>query len=170
MANNQPPPQQPPRRKMIVAPKVGAGGFLTFLKYFSVFVISGMLHVGMLVAFYFIMAYIGLNRAHADDNNVEVAVVTQVEEDTHDTDLSNIDIGSDPTLQLNYNVDRIEDVSVPGPVDPTAAVGIPGAPEAMRQNVPAPPEPAAAPGPAFLRSTWARAAFMARRAATATAS
>ena len=138
MATNQLPPEQP-RRKMIVAPKVGAGGWLVAFKLITVWMVSAVLHGGMLLAFYFIMAYIGLGRAQADDNNVEVAVVTQVEEDTHDTDLSNIDIGSDPTLQLNYNVDRIEDVSVPGPVDPTAAVGIPGAPEAMRQNVPAPP-------------------------------
>ena len=138
MATNQRPPEQP-RRKMIVAPKVGAGGCLAAFKLISVLMVSAVLHGGMLLAFYYIMMFIGLNKVQADDNNVEVAVVTQVEEDTHDTDLSNIDIGSDPTLQLNYNVDRIEDVSVPGPVDPTAAVGIPGAPEAMRQNVPAPP-------------------------------
>src|SRR5947209_978514 len=67
-----------------------------------------------------------------------VVTTTQVEEASHHDDLSGIDIGADPTLQLNVNVDRIEDVSVPGPVDPQAA-GIPNAPESMRQNTPAPP-------------------------------
>ncbi len=138
MATNQRPPEQP-RRKMIVAPKVGAGGWLVAFKLITVWMVSAVLHGGMLLAFYYLMMFIGLNKVQANDNNVEVAVVTQVEEDTHDADLSNIDIGSDPSLQLNYNVDRIEDVSVPGPVDPTAAVGIPGAPEAMRESVPAPP-------------------------------
>lgn len=138
MATNQRPPEQP-RRKMIVAPKVGAGGWLVAFKLITVWMVSAVLHGGMLLAFYYIMMFIGLNKVEANDNNVEVAVVTQVEEDTHEADLSNIDIGSDPTLQLNYNVDRIEDVSVPGPVDPTAAAGIPGSPEAMQQNVPAPP-------------------------------
>ncbi len=54
-------------------------------------------------------------------------------------DLTNPDIGLNPEIPLNYNVDRIEEVSVPGPVDPSAAIGVPGAdPSAAIQNVPAP--------------------------------
>jgi tetratricopeptide (TPR) repeat protein len=40
-------------------------------------------------------------------------------------DLSNPDIGIDLNVPLNLNVDRIEEVSVPGQVDPNQPVGIP---------------------------------------------
>jgi len=65
--------------------------------------------------------------------------ITQIEEETKEYDLTNPDVGLDDTLQLNFNVDRIEDVSVPGAVDPSAPVGILNAPEAAPTNVPAPP-------------------------------
>ncbi len=65
---------------------------------------------------------------------------TQVEETPKEFDLTNTDLGNDDQVQLNYNVDRIEEVSVPGAVDPTQAVGIPGADnDAPRSNVPLPP-------------------------------
>jgi hypothetical protein len=81
----------------------------------------------------------------------EVATTTEVEEPQREPDLTNIDIGIDDTLQLNYNVERIDDVSVPGPVDPTAPVGVVGAPEeAVRANVPVPPGAGAGTGGAPL--------------------
>ncbi len=43
-----------------------------------------------------------------------------------------IDAKSDS--DLNYNVDRIENISVPGPVDPTKPIDIPPAPDGLRQN------------------------------------
>ena len=89
------------------------------------------------------------------NDTVEVAQVTQVEDDPHDTDLSNIDIGTDASLALNYNVDRIEDVSVPGPVDASQAVGIANAPEALKTNIPRRPAAAAARERASHR--WTRA-------------
>src|SRR5258708_34684197 len=64
---------------------------------------------------------------------------TGVEDPADKSDLTNPDIGINPEVPLNYNVDRIEDVSVPGPVDPTQAIGVPGAPtDAPVANVPAP--------------------------------
>ena len=57
----------------------------------------------MLLAFYYVLMFIGLNKVHADDNNVEQAVVTQVEDEPHDADLSNIELGSDPTLPLKLS-------------------------------------------------------------------
>jgi hypothetical protein len=77
-----------------------------------------------------------------------------------DLDLTNTDIGIDDKVQTNYFVDRIEDVSVPGPVDPTLSPylnmlrgGDPAAnyflgtlpdfqrrqEDAVRRNVPLPP-------------------------------
>jgi hypothetical protein len=72
---------------------------------------------------------------------------TQVEEQDNKADLTDPDIGINPDVPLNYNVDRIEEVSVPGPVDPSQSVGIPGAPpDAPMANVPPPPGFASAQG------------------------
>jgi tetratricopeptide (TPR) repeat protein len=43
-------------------------------------------------------------------------------------DLTNVDIGIDSSLPTNYNVDRIEEISVPGPVDPNTPIGVANAP------------------------------------------
>src|SRR5262249_35736877 len=51
----------------------------------------------------------------------------------------NTDVGLDPTKETNYNVDRIENISVPGIVRPDEPVGITGAPEGPPQTVPPPP-------------------------------
>ena len=134
MATNSVPP---PKRKMIVAPKVSAGRWKATIRLLTVTMISAAMHVGMLLVFYYVM-FIRLNVAQGNDA-VEVAQVTQVEDDPHDTDLSNIDIGTDASLALNYNVDRIEDVSVPGPVDASQAIGIANMPDAVKSNLPAPP-------------------------------
>jgi hypothetical protein len=134
MATNSVPP---PKRKMIVAPKVSDGRWKATMRLLTVTMISAVMHVGMLLIFYYV-AFIRMNIAQGNDA-VEVAQVTQVEDDPHDTDLSNIDIGTDLSVKLNYNVDRIEDVSVPGPVDVSQAVGIANAPEALKTNIPAPP-------------------------------
>src|SRR5207244_2536570 len=64
---------------------------------------------------------------------------TPVDDPVDKSDLTNPDIGLNPEVPLNYNVDRIEDVSVPGPVDVAQAIGIQGAPpDNAVQNVPAP--------------------------------
>ena len=139
MATNSqvPPPAPPPKRKMIVAPKVGPGRWKAATRLITVMLISAVMHGAMLLLFYYVL-FINMRTAKGNEN-IEVAQVTQVEDDPHDTDLSNIDIGTDASLALNYNVDRIEDVSVPGPVDASQAVGIVNAPEAVKTNVPAPP-------------------------------
>jgi len=54
-------------------------------------------------------------------------------------DLTNLDLGIDSSRETNYNVDRIEDLSVPGPVNPQEAVGILNAPEQTAQTLPPPP-------------------------------
>jgi biopolymer transport protein ExbD len=54
-------------------------------------------------------------------------------------DLMNDEIGIDPSLPADYNVDRIEEVTVPGPVNPKDKVGIKGAPDAPPKTLPPPP-------------------------------
>src|SRR5437868_7563357 len=92
----------PPRRKVIVAPKVGVGAWLFLMKVIIVWMLSAVLHAGMIAAFVFILMFVSLGKSPAGDAPPEAVPVTQVEEDNHDADLTNIDIGSDPTLQLNY--------------------------------------------------------------------
>src|SRR5262249_17103723 len=76
--------------------------------------------------------------AVAGETTTEV-VESDVERDQPAPNLENDEIGLDPTVQTNYNVDRIEDVSVPGPVNKDEQVGIPGMPEAAPTTLPPPP-------------------------------
>src|SRR5262249_29875859 len=51
----------------------------------------------------------------------------------------NTDIGLDPTKETNFNIDRIDTVSVPGKFRPDEPVGITGAPDGAPQTLPPPP-------------------------------
>jgi hypothetical protein len=54
-------------------------------------------------------------------------------------DFTNEDQGLDPAKQTNYNIDRIEQLSVPGPLRPEEPVGIKDANAAMPQTISPPP-------------------------------
>jgi hypothetical protein len=129
------------RRKVIVAPVTPPGSDISLMKVVPIWIGTAVVHGAILVLAFFLFSFLSEVRGdQAQDNGEEVQETTEVEEPTKELDLTNTDIGTDDQVQLNFNVDRIEDVSVPGPVDPTAAVGVPGAPEdAIRNNVPAPP-------------------------------
>ena len=70
---------------------------------------------------------------------VEQVVETRVEEPAAKQNFDNTDIGLDPDKPLNYNLERIDDVSVPGKVIAEAKVGFDGAAEGPPQTVPPPP-------------------------------
>jgi hypothetical protein len=71
--------------------------------------------------------------------NTELSVVeSKIDDDIRERNLVNQDISADPDLPTNYNIDRIEEVSVPGQM-PNEAVGIQNAPEGPPQTVPPPP-------------------------------
>lgn len=99
-------------------------------------IISGVLHVILLILF--LVATVPISTANV---GTELAVIqTQVEkEDTDKHNLEIEDVGLDPSELLNYNVTRIEEVSVPGVVNPNEAVGIKDAPEAAAMNISPPP-------------------------------
>jgi hypothetical protein len=102
-------------------------------------IISAVLHAVFLLLFYFVTL-----PAIKAEANVEVAaseVQTQIEEEErkNDTDLTNTEMGNDPEVATNYNVDRLADISVPGIVVPGEAIGIPGAPEGPAMTVAPPP-------------------------------
>src|SRR5262245_36382462 len=48
---------------------------------------------------------------------------TKLEETEQQKNFENPDIGLDPNLPTNYNIDRIEDISVAGPLKPDEKVG-----------------------------------------------
>jgi len=76
-------------------------------------IISVVVHTVMLTLF----LLIGFNTSRAEAPKEAAVIQTQVE-DEREPNLQNEDEGLDPSKMLAYNVDRIEPVSVPGPVAP----------------------------------------------------
>jgi hypothetical protein len=130
--------EQPQRRKVVVAPAVGhdenRGQKLVWA------MLAAVISLGMHAALIFLIMQIDLSYGAAAPTG-KINTTTQVDEEQEkdQPDLTNIDIGIDPKEQTNFNVDRIEEVSVPGMVNPTEAVGVQGAPEGNPRTVPAPP-------------------------------
>ncbi|HEY7155572.1 MAG TPA: prenyltransferase/squalene oxidase repeat-containing protein [Gemmataceae bacterium] len=126
------------RRKVVVVPAAVNGEGVNWLRIIPVWFASAVVHGAIVVLAYVLFSLLsGLQVAAAEE---EAVTTTQVEDQKQDQDLTNTDLGMDDTEQYNLNVDRIEDVTVPGQVDVTQAVGIPDAPaDAPRSNVPLPP-------------------------------
>jgi hypothetical protein len=125
-------------RRVVYTPVLGQTG-VSFSKFLIVWVSSAVINTALLALGFFVFTLLDVKADFAQDQP-EVTTTTEVEEPQKEPDLTNTDMGIDDTLQLNYHVERIEDVSVPGQVDPTAPVGIVGAPDdAVRTNVPPPP-------------------------------
>jgi hypothetical protein len=76
--------------------------------------------------------------ADAEKPSMEQAVVETRVEDEPKMNLTNEDVGLDPDVPTNFDVPRIEEVSVPGPAINSETVGIVGAPEASPTTVPPP--------------------------------
>lgn len=109
---------------------------VSLVRVVPAWILSGIIHAIIVAVLFF--AYIVTGQAKPAEAAPEL-VETVVEEKPVVEDLTNPDIGLNPEVPLNFNVDRIEDVSVPGAVDPTQAIGIPGAPpDAPVMSVPAP--------------------------------
>ena len=101
-------------KAIINAPKWNTEG-VSLGRFLSVWLCSALVNIvvigGVAVLFYFI------DRATArpPETTPEVAAKNEIEDTPKETDLTSTDIGLDSTIPLNYNVDRIEEVSVPGP-------------------------------------------------------
>ncbi|MGE3808322.1 MAG: prenyltransferase/squalene oxidase repeat-containing protein [Gemmataceae bacterium] len=82
-------------------------------------ILSCCVNAGVIALFFLV------NTSQGEEAQTEVAVFeTLVENNIQPPNLENDDIGLDPNLETNYNVDRIEEVSVPGPVNAMDPVGI----------------------------------------------
>lgn len=128
------------RRKVVIAPLIGESS-VPLTRIVPIWIASTTVNVAILVLGAVLFQFIGGVWAADADNNEEEVATTKVEDPPQrDLDLTNTDEGLDDQVALNYNVERIEDQAVPGLVDPTQAVGVPGASEeAMKTNVPPPP-------------------------------
>jgi hypothetical protein len=136
------------RRKIVVVPVMGGTG-IGLAKFLIVWATSTVINVTMLTLAFFVFLFLGAVTA-AETAEPEVTQSTEVEDVQKDPDLTNTDLGMDDALPLAYNVDRIEEVSVPGRVDPTAAVGDVNAPESAPMNIPPPPGSGGGTGGAVL--------------------
>jgi hypothetical protein len=137
------------RRRIVVAPTIDHGG-ITLTKFLAVWVTSTIINVVILTLAFFVFLFLGKVTAGEAVAEPEVTQTTEVEDTQKDPDLTNTDLGDDSNLPLAYNVERIEEVSVPGKVDPTAAVGIVNAPESAPMNIPPPPGGGGGTGAAIL--------------------
>jgi hypothetical protein len=105
-------------------------------KQVPAWITSFVVHVVLLALFLLVRG-----PAKGDDASKENALLdTRVEEQEKEYNLINPDIGNNPDLPTNYNMDRIEEISVPGPVNMNEKVGILNAdPNGTPQTVPPPP-------------------------------
>src|SRR3954454_13072112 len=125
------------RRRIVTVPRYGESS-VSFAKFLVVWMASAGINGALLLVGFLVASLFGLASA-ADVEQAEVTATAEVEDVDRQPDLTNTDLGLDDQIQLNYNVDRIEEVSVPGKVDPNAAAGIVNAPEAAPTSIPLPP-------------------------------
>ena len=104
----------------------------------SACVISVLLNAGAFGIFV-ILAIFVFPSVNAGELAKEVTVIeTKVEDNSKPPDLENDEVGLDPEVPTNYDVGRIEQVSVPGPENKDEAVGIPGASDGPPVTLPPP--------------------------------
>ncbi len=153
--NNVPNPAPAPqdkRRKVVVAPTVPTEGKVNLL----VALLAAVVSVGAHVLLILLMMTIGLGTAAAlPTGEVKSETVVEDRKEEKDADLTQDDVGLDPSVPTNFNVDRLEEVSVPGMVNPTEAVGVVGAPEGPARTLPAPPGTGGGQGGALVDATQA---------------
>lgn len=107
-----------------------------FVRVLAAPALSLVMHAVMLVLFLFI----DTSTLPAETKKDVAVIETKVDKDEPEkANLENEEEGLDPSKLLNYNVDRIAEVSVPGLVNPNEAVGIKDAPDATAVNIPPPP-------------------------------
>lgn len=95
----------------------------------------GVVVNGLVMAVFFTMHV----AASSTPQTETATIATDLEGATKMPNLENDEIGLNPNSETNYNTTRIEDISVPGPTNPTEAVGIHNAPEARPMTLPPPP-------------------------------
>jgi hypothetical protein len=120
---------------LIRRPMISENAAGDFIHQLPAWIISVVGHTVMIALF----LLIGFGSSRADAPREATVIQTNVEEEK-EYNLQNEDEGLDPSKMLAYNLERIENVSVPGPEDLTQPVGIKGGdPEAAVTSIPPPP-------------------------------
>jgi prenyltransferase beta subunit len=101
-------------------------------------IISGGIHL-TLMALFLTYAYFVPTSMPASPLENQLVETKVIDDAGVKQNFENTDVGLNPDQQTNYNLDRLENVSVPGPVKPDEPIGIVGAPEGPPQTVPPPP-------------------------------
>lgn len=100
------------------------------------FLASGIFHLIAACIIAVIAIFSEAQRTIPPENEIAIRADDKPEEKHNFT---NEDQGLDPAKQTNYNIDRIEQLSVPGPLRPEEPVGIKDANAAMPQTISPPP-------------------------------
>jgi hypothetical protein len=132
MSNNVHRPES--RRQVVVAPALqGAGP--SPAQVIGVCVASAVLNALVILMFTLVAWLFSFNVGSASDTEVKV-LPTAVEEPEKEQDLTITEVGQDASMPLNFDTNRIEEISVTGPADPTVAAGLHNAPDGPAQNIP----------------------------------
>lgn len=125
------------RKVVVVTPVLDPGSTTGNV---AVALVAAVVSVVAHVILFLLMMSISVGNADAGASAEDVEGETKIEEQQKDEpDLTNTDLGNDSSIQTNYDVTRLADISVPGTVDPTASVGIDKAPESPSMVLPPPP-------------------------------
>src|SRR5438128_530602 len=123
MSTEAPPPAARPRAPVIRLDTGGEDlGQRILKRQIPAWFVSLALHVVLLGGFAGIGFAFGPKDTGAKEN-VDTAIDTKMDEEEKDKNFENPDIGLDPNLPTNYNIDRIEDHSIPGPLKPEEQIG-----------------------------------------------
>jgi hypothetical protein len=102
-------------------------------------IISGFVHLVLLLLFVLIGSPGGASGQENAQDSESAVIETQMEGDAPPPNLDNDEIGFDPEVATNYNVTRIDEISVPGAVNENEQVGIENAsPDVNPQTLPPP--------------------------------
>src|SRR5262249_59977089 len=137
------PVQTPSRPAVIrVSPLEGrTGAAWEMLRALPAWIISAGIHGLLFFLFYLVLKDQGSLQATPPPRQQETFNTKVEDNDPADTPLTNVQEALNPTLDTNYDVARLteNDISAPGPADPSAAEGILGEKEGPPVTVPAPP-------------------------------
>jgi hypothetical protein len=112
------------------------GGSDTWLRILPAWIVSCVFHVAIFILFLFVTMGTGNATATVD---APLDSEGRLEENAKAEDLTPTDVGIIPGEDLNYNNTRIAEVSLPGPVDLTASIGMKdAAPDGALQSIPPP--------------------------------
>lgn len=113
---------------VIRTPAGGAYGGIDLTRVLPAWIISAVMHVAIVLLF-LALGLLDVNKSKGSTDNMTIRTeVAEVDDQENSADLTDSEMGKDPEVPLNYNVDRLADVSVPGIVVPTDPIGIAGAP------------------------------------------